>query len=218
MARLIPAILGLALLVSYGVAEGLATNRWRDAGDLDRAAARVADVPKTIGDWEARDEELGARETVVAGIRGGVLRKYARRGTGDVVTVLLICGRGGPMSVHTPDVCFAGNGYQTKGAPRRHAVETAGPAPAEFWAARFDKPGADHDALGIMWAWTVDGRWDAADNPRVRFGRSPAVYKLYLIHPVADPDAHPATDPVLADFARGFLPAARTALFPAPTE
>src|SRR5262249_22075737 len=62
MARLIPAIIGLALLVSYGIAEGLATNRWRDSGELDRAAGRLSGVPSTLGDWTSQDEELSARE------------------------------------------------------------------------------------------------------------------------------------------------------------
>lgn len=91
--------------------------------------------------------------------------------------------------------------------------------PVEVKANRFDAPaGSGAEALGILWGWTTDGRWQAPENARVAFGREPALYKLYLVHPLTQPGdkpaGQPATDPVLAEFAKVFLPAAQAALFP----
>jgi hypothetical protein len=217
MTRALPALIGLAALVAYGAAEGVTTHRWWDSGELDRAASRLPDVPKTVGDWTSEDLSLDARTVAVAELKGYVHRRYVHRPSGEVVTVLIVLGRGGPVSVHTPDVCFAGVGYQMAGDPPRHPVEAAVTAgPAEFRAARFGRTGPDGpENLALFWGWNDSGRWEAPDNPRLRFVPSPAVYKMYLIHQVG-PDTDPTKDRVLADFARAFLPAAEKALFPTP--
>src|SRR5262245_28962108 len=123
MARLAPVLVALALVVGYGVAEGVSTHRWWESAALTRAAGRLADVPRTVGDWEGKDNEMDPRQAAAARLRGYVTRQYVRRGSNESVTVLLVCGQGGPVSAHTPDVCFAGIGYSTKAPPKVHKVE-----------------------------------------------------------------------------------------------
>jgi hypothetical protein len=173
-----------------------------------------------VGEWEAGDDRpIGEQEVAVAELKGYLMRRYAHRGTGEVVEVLVVCGRGGPVAAHTPDVCFAGQGYAQTGAAQRHPVEVPGAdGKAEFWAGRFEKPSVNGPgALGILWTWSARDRWEAPENARLEFGRFPAVYKLYVIRPLGEKAGGPAQDPVVADFLRAFLPAAQTALF-RPTE
>ena len=60
----------------------------------------------------ARTSPTTRRTMARAGIKGCVYRRYRNPRTGESVSVLLVCGRGGPISVHTPDVCYAGAGYR----------------------------------------------------------------------------------------------------------
>jgi hypothetical protein len=219
MTRLRPALLGLALVIAYGTAEGVVTHRWAGSDDLDRASARLAAVPLEIGEWEGTARVMNPKEAALAELHGYAMGEYTRKGMGDTVSVLLVCGRGGPITLHTPDVCFAGLGYELRGEPERHPVPAAGGGPAEFWAGRFEKPGGvGPQRLTILWGWSTGGEWEAADTPRLRYGRAPVLYKLYFVHALDDRAPAPAADAVLADFVRAFLPAARAVLNPPPAE
>jgi hypothetical protein len=219
MTRILFPLAALLLTVTYGVGEGLWTDRWRASGAAEQAAARLADVPRTLGGWDAEDQELDPRQVAAAELKGYVLRRYTHRESGAAVSVLLVCGRPGPVSVHTPDVCFQGAGQAMKGTPQRQRFEVADlTAAPEFWTARFDRtvPGTPvPEPTTVLWGWAADGRWSAPENPRVEFARSGALYKLYVIRPVTKPDGRPADDPALVDFLRTFLPALQTTLFPA---
>src|SRR5262245_13026212 len=127
MTRLLPALLALALVVAYGVAEGTWTGRWVPAAAPHEAAARLADVPTTLGDWQGKDQTLDHRVAAQAELSGSLLRYYTHKTTGETLTVLLVCGRPGPVSVHTPDVCFVGSGYALPQPPARQHVPAGGP-------------------------------------------------------------------------------------------
>ena len=125
--------------------------------------------------------------------------------------MLLVCGKGGPISVHTPDVCYAGAGYrQTAPQARLTAGESA------LWAAPFEKPDVlTPQRLTVVWAWSHDGKeWVAPDNPRSVCAWQPALYKLYVVHTL--PPAATGADAVVQDFVTDFLPPLRAALSPTP--
>lgn len=52
---------------------------------------------------------------------------YVHRTNGRAAAAMLMCGRPGPIAVHTPDVCYPGAGYRQVG-PRK-IIDV--PAPAE---------------------------------------------------------------------------------------
>ncbi len=211
----LPALVGVLLAVSFGVAEGLWTGRWRTDDDVKGPAARLANVPMTFGEWEGSAMELEQRQLTIGKIDGYVMRSYVNRHSGDSISVLLVCGRPGPISAHTPDICFPGGGVEMQSKMVQHKVEIEKiKKPAEFWAARFGKGQGFFQSSAVMWSWTTDGNWSAPENPRIRFGRSPALFKLYVIHPMTKPDQVPTEDRDLEGFLQEFLPVVQNALFP----
>src|SRR5438067_10570351 len=103
--RTLPILAAIAVVVPCGVVSGLWTDRWGVSAEPAASAAKLAGLPLTVGVWEgeALAAESGGRGP--AGVAGQLVRRYRNRLNGDVVSVLLVCGRPGPVSVHTPDVC-----------------------------------------------------------------------------------------------------------------
>src|SRR4051812_10903743 len=108
-----------AVVAADGYVHGLWTQRWQSSPELAQAVDRLDLLPSTVGDWRGTDHrKLQDREVQQAGFAGHVHQSY-RRPDGAVVSVLLACGRAGPLSVHTPEVCYGGAGFQAAGDPVR---------------------------------------------------------------------------------------------------
>jgi exosortase len=214
--RALPVLAVIPLLLGAGLAEGRWTNRWAPSANLEVAATRLGDVPLQVGDWEGEALPLDPRQAARAGVRGHWLCRYVHRVTGSAVTVLLVCGPPGPVSVHTPDVCYGGAGYTTAGPPAREVLAAdPGNPPPQFWSALLCKPGGPlPEGLRIRWAWAADGPWQATDRPRFAFAGSSYLYKIYVIYKTAAPEEPREDDPTEA-FLRAFLPEVGRALFPA---
>jgi hypothetical protein len=209
-----PVVTGFAAVLASGLVHGLWTGRWHPSRALEDAVARVEKVPLRVGDWQGRDLPVDREAFAQAGARGYWMRDYTNQRTGESVTVLLMCGPWGKMSVHTPDLCYRGAGYEVEAEPVRQTPGVPG-VPAEFWSARLAKREATAaTALRIHWAWSADGSWRAPDRPRWTFAGSAFLFKLYLVRG-ATGEARPGADASLA-FARALLPALDEVLF-APT-
>src|SRR4051812_46618766 len=94
-----------AMLVAGGYLHGRWTERWGKAVEPEIAAGRYRNLPMTIGDWDGTVIE-SKRSPAADGLAGSVQRRFVNRKTGQAVNVLLVCGRPGPASIHTPDVCY----------------------------------------------------------------------------------------------------------------
>ena len=94
----------LTILVS-GATAGLWNGRWGESRSVREAAARLDHLPRSLGDnWDIEETTLSPQVVAVAEIEGYVSRRYIHRRTLSSVSILLLCGRSGPMSVHTPDI------------------------------------------------------------------------------------------------------------------
>src|SRR5262245_11458400 len=103
------------LLLGGGIVAGLWSDRWAPSAAVEEAVDRLKGVPKQIRDWTGTDRTLTDDEVRAARIAGYVYRTYVNS-TGQPVTMLLLCGRSGPISVHTPDICYGGAGYKPETA------------------------------------------------------------------------------------------------------
>jgi hypothetical protein len=181
LSRLVaPAAVVLTLLISGGAA-GFLNGRWGSSHVLREAVARldrVAVAPSA--DWDVQEQELSEREMVVAEVDGYIARRYVHRRTGVIVSILLVCGRPGPISVHTPEVCYMGAGYTPASAPQVYEVPAA--EPCRFLVRDFQKRNAASPTrLRIFYAWGLEGRWLSPSTPRLTFAGKPSLYKLYVV-------------------------------------
>jgi hypothetical protein len=175
-------LMAFSLLLVSGIVHGRLTERWGTSSALAEAIARLDRVPRSIGDWRARDVAMDRRQIERAGIQGYLSRTYHNVRDGREVTVLLVCGRPGPIAVHTPDICYKGSGYESDSEPVVRPIAIAGDHPAEFLKARFAKAGAPvPDVLDILWAWNARGIWEVPAYPRIAFAAYPSLYKVYVI-------------------------------------
>jgi len=210
MLRALMIIGALALLVAAAIVEGIRSNRWGASEDLKAAAAKMQNVPPAFGPWTSTENPIDAEILKKAEAVGSLSRVYENRNDRSRVSVLLLCGRSGPIGAHTPDICYAGLGYKMQGRELRKTL-----ADSSYWTGRFEKPGGD-SSLMVSWAWGVDGSWTAAENPRVEFIGHDALYKLYVTRGLTQSErTNLATDPdPTAVFLTDFLPEVKKALAP----
>jgi hypothetical protein len=200
------------LLALSAVVHGLWTDRWATSEALRKGPAQLAALPEKLGDWEAQPLDIDPRQLARTEAVGHVARRYVHRRSGAEVSMIVLCGRPGPLSVHRPEICYAGQGYQTAADPE---AWTAPVDDTTLWTARFVRPGADPAPLRVMWAWGTNGEWQAAKNPRREFALQPALFKLYVVRRLTRPDESLQRDPA-TDFVQQLVPALRRCLTEAP--
>jgi hypothetical protein len=209
MLRLTPLIVAALAVVGSGVVHGVWTGRWAAPTDHAEMAARMKGIGLQLGDWEGEEMDADPKQQ---GVAGYIARRYVNRASGQVVVITLIAGRGGPMSVHTPDVCYAGSGFEVA-APVGHTVRGEGLPPADFKTSLFARTASgDRSYLRIFWSWGHAGRWAVSDNPRLAFARHPLLYKLYVLRELASPNEALDADPCL-DLMEKLLPELDRSLF-----
>lgn len=212
MSRNTTVMIAVAVLVMSGLVHGLWAERWAPSLPLQQAADRVDHVPMEIGDWKAQTMEADRDAFFQAGAQKYWTRSYVHARTKTALLVILMCGRSGRMSVHTPEVCYKGAGFDMAG--KREPLELKsefGEELGTFWTARFAKHAGVASELRLYWAWNATGAWQAPTNPRWEFRGEPFLYKMYLSYD-APGLSTPASEAV-QDFMRQFLPELNKALF-----
>lgn len=208
-----PLLVCLALVVALGTIHGYSTDRWGPSGQLQQALDGLHQIPTHFGDWEGEDLPADADDMSRLGIQGYIHRRFRDHVSGESVLLLILCGRGGPISVHTPDVCYVNAGYKQLSATSLQEIESNDNKKHSFTVAHFGKPGGVVPIqLEIFWAWSRDSNeWRSPENPRLSLARSPALYKLYLIREFV-PGTRSETKDTCQTFLRHALPAIRQTL------
>lgn len=216
MLRILPIVSAFVLLSASGVSHRLWTGSWTFTGEPGLSAARLANVPLKIGDWDGVDVEVDARQLARAEAAGYLARRYVDRRSGAEVSVFIICGRPGPVAVHTPDICYSGLGFHLDDKPESYQVKGDADTPAAtFFRGDFVKSDAVAPArLRIYWTWKGGPGWNASTHPRLAFGSLPALYKLYVTYRPVPGAELPKQDPC-QDFLHDLLPNLEKALSPA---
>jgi hypothetical protein len=206
MKKWIAAILASVLLAASGLVHGLWTDRWGTPPDIRGAAETLANLPLNIGPWRGNDVE---RSPTGAGVAGCLQRRYEHRQSGAVVSVAIVCGRPGPVSIHTPEACYGASGFQV--GARQH-VEV--PGHGQFWRSDATRTTTtDETRYRIFYGWHCSHGWTAPDDPRIAFPREHILHKLYVVRDLSGP-VEVRGEPC-EDFLRAALPEmARTILSP----
>jgi hypothetical protein len=205
---MLPVAVGVAAVIACGVVHGFWTDRWTASRETSDGAARLNELPLTLGDWEG--QVIDAKPSPAAGPVSMIQRSYVHRGTGETVVIAVVCGRPGPVSIHTPDVCYGASGFNV-GARVRKTVSGG----AEFWTADAVKTQAvEEKQLRIFWGWSAGNGWKAAEDARQAFPRVPVLYKLYVLRDLNGADAKEGDGEPCVRFMQVLLPALDRALYP----
>jgi hypothetical protein len=199
------------VLIASGVVHGIWTDRWSEQVGLSDAVAALDQLPMKIGAWQGSPVEMEKDEKT--GLAGVIARRYVHAASGKGVTLLLACGKPGPVCMHTPDVCYAGSGFVVETPKRYHLTPAAPGQPSgEFWTARFVKERTTGKTnLRIFWAWHANA-WKVADHPRLSFAGEKVLHKLYVIREMVQPD-EPLEGDACVEFMRELLPTIRQTVF-----
>jgi hypothetical protein len=209
MLRLFTPLAATVLIVGTGIVHGYWTDRWAPAVEPKVAADQLSSLPMVIGQWEAKD--AGTPGESVPGVVGSLQRSYMHRITGATVTLALVCGRPGPVSIHTPDSCYAASGYRVGD----QSVLNVAPG-VDFWTADAVRTKASEETrLRIFWAWNPGEGWTAPPDARTAFARYPVLHKLYVLRELSSLAEPVKEDPAL-DFLRLLMPAMNERLFDRP--
>jgi hypothetical protein len=203
-------VTGIVLLIATGVADVVLNRGMSDPVALAAAAERLQQLPATIGAWESTPGTIDLREIRMAQITGSVRRDYRHRETGRAVTLTILCGASGPMSVHPPTACFEGVGYSLSSGPTFVQITDSTREENNLNRAAFRLPDSNtEEVVRVFWGWSQDGQWQAPTNPRLTFRGLPALYKLYVVDRAFD-----STDDLsqAESFLRDSLPVIRETL------
>jgi hypothetical protein len=183
-------VFGLAAVVALtlvsGVLQGRIRNRWGPSESLRAAAQRLDNVPRSFGGpqddrWQLKSDEKMADDTVaMLECTGYFVRTYEKRRSGETVNVFVVVGPAGPISVHTPEVCYSSQAYTSRENRRRVAIQGAQEQDDQFWALSFKTKTLQEDLLIVYYAWTANNRWSAPKDARFAFVGSPFLYKIQL--------------------------------------
>lgn len=210
--------IGLAaalVILTNGLVEGYWTNRWHRPVELATGIDRLQLVPDTIGDWRVtHSEKIEEAVRIRAGMEGYIFRHYEDQLNTKKITVLLMCGRPGPLCVHTPDICYRGAGFrQDGGIEKWPQTRGDGSLIAEFLRAKFSKDDVTNgSSVRIAWSWGANGQWATPSTPRATFARFPVLYKLYVVQEIT-PASQRTDEEACQAFVEQLLPALNKALF-----
>jgi hypothetical protein len=197
------------LVLGAGAFFGMHTDRWRTSADLDKAVSRLDGVPATLGDWQGKELPFDAEDMKRAGIMGHSSYQYRNIVTGQRVSLLIVCGRFGPISVHTPDICYAAAGFKSVGGePSRKTIPLNDGREMSVWALKFNAPAtsvSQSSQVEVSWAWNGGKGWVAPENSRWTFSGYPVLYKLYVVRDVSASAAESKSDASVT-FLQTFLP------------
>jgi hypothetical protein len=210
MPRSIPLLAGLIVVMTTALVQGVWTQRWQKSAIMEAALHRLSYAPGDLGTWKVEPIEFDDEALAAAGAQGSWVQRYTDARTGVSVLVILLCGRSGKMSVHRPEHCYRGAGYEMMAEPMPYKLSVD--PPAHCWTTRFRKEESTGNVqLRIFWTWFGDGVWQAPDSPRLAFAHLSALYKLYAIRELPPRQERLEQDPSL-DLLRQLLPALAEAL------
>jgi hypothetical protein len=204
----------VALTLIAGLVHGKLTNRWGVPADMKEAAGRFDRIPSEYGDWvlESREEMT---ETVVTTLEceGYLNGRFVNRVSGARVNAFIVLGPPGPISVHTPEVCYNSQGKDIREERVRVPIKDShSDLDNEFWMVTMRSRDVNAEWLRVYYAWGNKDRWTAPESPRVSFGGQSLLFKFQLAINLP-PDADASETDTCQQFLKAFMPVVNPILF-----
>jgi hypothetical protein len=203
--RILLFIVAVALLASIGIAHGVVTGRWGESAELLAACDKLQATTIDVDGWKSAPAPIDQRQLDVAGARASMSRLYQKADGTAAVSVTVLCGRHGPISLHPPTVCFTGAGMSQVGAVQSETMGI-GAAKGTFSQADFASNAVGDPNRRTWWAWSNDGqKWTTPKSPRIEFASSNYLYKIYFITPVEKDGSGSGTSQAVSTFMTSYL-------------
>ncbi len=188
-------VVALAITLVTGAVYGRYTQRWGPVPDLVAKGISLRTMPKEIGDWLLVNEgTLGAIVQETLACTGYVNRTYVNRQTGQEIGMAVYVGPAGPISVHTPEICYSSTAYEIRGSRRSKTVSGPNDEENTFWQLTFRSTGAEPQSQRVYYGWSLGDRWNASESPRFEYGGQPALYKLQIATRIPQADEQKPDD------------------------
>jgi hypothetical protein len=185
MKRLIPVLSVVVLLAATlgaGALHGRLSGRWGLEATAQSAAERLTpDFPTAFGNWQ-QIAELPMQDEVVGILQcpAYISRRYKHEQTGDIATVAVLLGPPGPISVHTPEVCYSSREFSISGERRKVTVNAPQGREQSFWELPLKTNNVHASPLRVLYGWSAGKNWEAARYPRFGYGGLSHLYKLQV--------------------------------------
>lgn len=172
----------MALTIASAAASGVFANRWGTSQSLAKAAERLALLPDQIGPWEKfAEKELDSETLEILECAGSLVRSYRHRANPNrVVRMALLAGPPGPLSVHTPEICYSARDYTIERAASHFSVAGVGSLRHELWSMTLKGNDVEGQALEVAYAWNAGDGWQAPREARFSFGGQRCLYKIQV--------------------------------------
>jgi Protein of unknown function (DUF3485) len=151
----------------------------------------LADLPRTMGTWQATDAEVQLDPEVArfAGASEHIMRGYLDQKTGDQASALVLYGVAVAVSLHVPEVCYPAAGYQLFRGPVDRTIEVPGvKGPIRYrWAIYTRRVGGLDQYEEVCHSFYHDGEWLAEASDRWKtFRYHPSLFKVQIAHPISE--------------------------------
>ncbi len=195
-----PLCIASVIAAVSGFSHGWLDGRWVDKPNVEAIGKKLNELPSQFGDWVlVENQELPDSTSSILRCYGYTLQVYQNSKNGRRLSVAVLLGPRGPIAVHTPEVCYSGQGIIPTGKTTQEAIKFDADEHT-FWRVSFQSKIDSKPELEAFYAWSDGGNWQAAANPRVWL-----TSRLYKIQLACQPTSEgEVSDGVL--FLQQFLP------------
>jgi hypothetical protein len=198
-------LFGIATVAS-GLFVGRAAGRWGAATTVTSAQQLFAQqLPDNAGNWHKIKQQVLEPDVLkMMQCDEYIARVYENVQTGDRVTVAVLLGPAGPISVHSPEICYSSRDFTVSKTRTKIVIEDSSRKSHEFWDVLLKSHDSAISSQRVLYAWSIGGPWEATASPRFAYAGAPYLYKLQLAAGSRRTAASGEFDPS-EDFLRSFL-------------
>jgi Protein of unknown function (DUF3485) len=148
----------------------------------------LADLPRTMGTWQANNDSESQLEAEVARVAGAsqhMVRGYLDEKSGEQGVILILYGLAAAVHGHTPEVCYPAAGYQLFKGPVDRTITVPGVKnPVHYrWAIYTKRVGGVHRYEESYYTFLHNGEWLSEMASRWKLFRyHPGLFKIQISH------------------------------------
>lgn len=203
--------LACALLLSSGAVRFWEDRRFRSLqAQTVNPLFPLKSLDEAVGRWEAKESRESVLDPEIARVAGSsdsLIRTYVDKKTGVAVVVLILYGRAGPVTAHTPEVCYSSQGYDQL---EKFDLDLPGTnqGTIRLRSLLFTKKGGQEGAQQeVFYAFRSEGRWSPDVEGRWKtLETNPPVFKIMIQRRLAERERRNVNNPCI-QFLAEMLPA-----------